>query len=118
MRASEQARRAETPVTPRLEAGSKTVHATDMAVARERWRSRLQHPCMRHFPLLCSAIACTVALVPLTLSAAEDTSPIFGVRIPAGYRHWELIAPSHEAGGFNELRAILGNPIAVKAYQG
>lgn len=56
--------------------------------------------------------------MPLKLSAADDdSSPIFGVRIPAGYRHWELIAPSHETGSFNELRGILGNPVAMKAYQ-
>lgn len=43
-------------------------------------------------------------------------SPIFGVTIPAGYRQWELIAPSHEAGSLGELRGILGNAVAVKAY--
>ena len=49
--------------------------------------------------------------------AADDSSPIFGVTIPAGYRTWELIAPSHEADGFNELRGILGNAVAMKAYR-
>jgi hypothetical protein len=49
--------------------------------------------------------------------ADDDSSPIFGVKIPAGYRQWELIAPSHEAGGFNELRGILGNAVSIKAYR-
>jgi Cytochrome P460 len=49
--------------------------------------------------------------------ADNDRSPIFGVEIPAGYRHWELIGSSQEAGGFDELRGILGNPIAVTAYR-
>jgi Cytochrome P460 len=63
-------------------------------------------------------LACAGVLTSPTLSAADgDSSPIFGVTIPVGYRQWELIAPSHEAGGFNELRAILGNPIAMKAYK-
>ena len=44
-------------------------------------------------------------------------SPIYGVTIPEGYRQWELVAPSHEAEKFNELRAILGNPKAIKAYR-
>lgn len=62
--------------------------------------------------------ACAVALTTLTRGeAADDRSPIFGVKIPAGYRNWELIAPSQEAGGFNELRGILGNDVAVKAYR-
>jgi hypothetical protein len=64
----------------------------------------------------CAVAAGVLALVPLTPSQADvDSSPIFGVRIPAGYRQWELIAPSHEAGGFNELRGILGNAIAMRA---
>jgi hypothetical protein len=46
----------------------------------------------------------------------EDFSPIFGVTIPAGYRQWELIAPSHEE-GFDELRGILGNTLSMKAYR-
>ena len=30
-------------------------------------------------------------------SADDNASPIYGVTIPAGYRQWQLIAPSHEA---------------------
>jgi len=68
--------------------------------------------------MLCVAAAYAVALMPVALSAAnDDGSPIFGFRIPAGYRQRELIAPSHEAGSFNELRSILGNPVAMKAYR-
>ena len=62
--------------------------------------------------------ACAAALTALARGEeADDSSPIFGVKIPAGYRGWELIAPSHEAGGFNELRGILGNAVAMKAYR-
>jgi hypothetical protein len=46
-----------------------------------------------------------------------NASPIYGVAIPAGYRQWELIAPSQEAGSLDELRAKLGNAIAMKAYR-
>jgi Cytochrome P460 len=68
--------------------------------------------------LRCVAAAGAIALmVPTDGGADDDSSPIFGVRIPAGYRQWELIAPSHEAGNFNELRGILGNAIAMKAYR-
>jgi hypothetical protein len=63
-----------------------------------------------------AATACIITLVPFAAGLADDVgSPIFGVRIPEGYRQWELIAPSHEEGSFNELRGILGNAIAVKA---
>lgn len=44
-------------------------------------------------------------------------SPIYGVGIPPGYRAWELVATSQEGGALNELRGIVGNSIAIKAYQ-
>jgi hypothetical protein len=48
--------------------------------------------------------------------AGDKASPIYGVTIPAGYRQWEVVAPSHEA-LLDELRVILGNPVAMKAYR-
>ncbi|MET4798606.1 cytochrome P460 family protein [Bradyrhizobium sp. LB11.1] len=47
---------------------------------------------------------------------AADASPIFGVTIPVGYKQWELIAPAEEAAPLNELRAVVGNQIAIDAY--
>jgi hypothetical protein len=44
-------------------------------------------------------------------------SPIFGVKIPAGYRDWKLISVAHEAGKLDDLRANLGNDVAIKAYR-
>jgi hypothetical protein len=46
----------------------------------------------------------------------EPSSPIFGVTIPDGYRDWKMIAVAHEA-GLDELRGVLGNDVAVRAYQ-
>ena len=63
------------------------------------------------------------AVAGLVVSAArasgqgEEASPIFGVRIPVGYRDWRLISVAHEAGSLNDLRAILGNDVAIKAYR-
>lgn len=45
-----------------------------------------------------------------------DASPIYGVTIPQGYRQWQVVAPSLEGDPLNELRVILGNPVAMKAY--
>jgi hypothetical protein len=50
-------------------------------------------------------------------NAENSASPIYGVTIPMRYRQWELIAPSQEAGSLNELRAKLGNGVAMKAYR-
>jgi hypothetical protein len=48
-----------------------------------------------------------------------DSSPIYGVKIPAGYRDWQLIAVNqlHFAGKGEQLRAQLGNDIAIKAFK-
>jgi hypothetical protein len=60
--------------------------------------------------MMVSGVAAKAAEAP-----SERASPIYGVTIPEGYRQWELIAPSLEAAPLNELRAVLGNPVAVKA---
>jgi hypothetical protein len=66
---------------------------------------------------LMSSAAGDAAAGRATASIGDDEgSPIFGVKIPTGYRQWELIAPSHEAGSLGELRTILGNAVAMKAY--
>jgi hypothetical protein len=70
-----------------------------------------------------SAVAFVWSALSLPSSAseapiAEDASPIFGVTIPKEYRQWALIAPAEEANPLNELRAVLGNAAAIKAYQG
>ncbi len=49
--------------------------------------------------------------------ADDQAAPIFGVKIPPGYRDWKLISVTHEEGDFNQLRAQLGNDIAIKAYR-
>jgi hypothetical protein len=49
--------------------------------------------------------------------ADEAAAPIFGIKIPSGYRDWRLISVAHEAGDLNDLRAVLGNDVAVAAYR-
>ena len=48
-----------------------------------------------------------------------EASPIFGVKIPAGYRDWQLIAVDQllVPGKADQLRAQLGNGIAVRAFK-
>jgi len=61
--------------------------------------------------------ACLMVPVAVTAgSMTDNASPIYGVTIPRGYRQWVMVAPSHEL-GLDELRVILGNPKAMKAYQ-
>jgi hypothetical protein len=65
-----------------------------------------------------AAVASSVAyMAPASGQAEEETAPIFGVKIPPGYRDWRLISVAHEEGNLNDLRAILGNDVAIKAYR-
>jgi hypothetical protein len=57
------------------------------------------------------------SLARATEDSGEAASPIYGVTIPPGYRDWQLISLTHEEGSFNQLRAQLGNDIAIKAYR-
>jgi len=48
---------------------------------------------------------------------AQEDAPIFVKEIPAGYRDWKVVSVAHEAGQLNDIRAVLGNDIAIKAYR-
>jgi hypothetical protein len=82
---------------------------------------------MKRIIFLLVAVASLAGLLVSRTSASgnarEETSPveaapIYGVTIPPGYRDWKLISVTHEDGDFNQLRAQLGNDIAIKAYRG
>jgi hypothetical protein len=63
-------------------------------------------------------LACVVAYVaPASGQADGEAAPIYGVKIPPGYRDWKLISVAHEEGNLNDIRAQLGNDIAMKAYR-
>jgi Cytochrome P460 len=64
------------------------------------------------------ALACVAAAVaPASGQSDGEAAPIFGVKIPAGYRDWQLISVAREEGDFNDLRAQLGNDVAIRAYR-
>jgi hypothetical protein len=65
-----------------------------------------------------AALTLTAAAVAMTGTWSGEPSPIYGVRIPQGYRQWTLVAPAEEAAPLNEIRAVLGNEVAIKAYRG
>jgi hypothetical protein len=65
------------------------------------------------------ALAGVVALAAPTSrpAASEEAAPVFGITIPPGYRDWRLISVAREEGDLNDIRAILGNDVAVKAFR-
>ena len=49
--------------------------------------------------------------------AAQGATPVFVKDIPPGYRDWRVVSVAHEAGELNDILAVLGNDIAIKAYR-
>jgi len=76
---------------------------------------------------VCATIAvCTLYVTKSTAQSAKEAeaqaesnaSPIYSITIPTGYRDWRLISAGHLAGGnLKQLRAQLGNDIAIKAFR-
>jgi hypothetical protein len=84
---------------------------------------------MRRIDLAAIALAVLAGLSAYMGSAAGqsngDAAPIYGIRMPEGYRDWHLISVKQltgkqlngSGGGLKQLRAQLGNDIAIKAFR-
>jgi Cytochrome P460 len=76
---------------------------------------------MKRIAFLVAAVATLAGVVAFTAPPAQHTDeaapPIFVTKIPPGYRDWRLISVAHEEGRNNDIRAILGNDNAIKAYR-
>jgi hypothetical protein len=46
----------------------------------------------------------------------ESSTDLRNKNLP-GYRDWRLISVAPEEGNLNDIRAILGNDIAIKSYR-
>lgn len=69
-----------------------------------------------------SAALAGIASVALIAAAyrgekSSPAAPVFGVTLPDGYHDWQLIAPAQEAAPFNELRVVVGNAVAMRAFR-
>jgi Cytochrome P460 len=56
-------------------------------------------------------------MFPSSGHAAEHDAPVFVTTIPSGYRDWRLVSVAREEGELDDIRAILGNDTAIKAYR-
>ncbi|MGD0988815.1 MAG: cytochrome P460 family protein [Candidatus Sulfotelmatobacter sp.] len=76
---------------------------------------------MRWLTLFLIALAAVAGFIAFSAAASgnadDEGAPIFGIKIPPGYRDWKLISVAHEEGNLNDIRAILGNDAAVTAYR-
>ena len=76
---------------------------------------------MKRIPILMIVVAVAVSLGgAMTFSAGGadyESTQVFGGKLPEGYRDWKLVSVAHEEGSLNDIRAILGNDVAIKAYR-
>src|SRR6266568_52925 len=76
---------------------------------------------MKWIAFLLVAVATVAGVVassaPASGNVDQEAAPIFGVKLPPGYRDWKLISVAHEEGNLNDLRAVLGNDKAINAYR-
>jgi hypothetical protein len=80
----------------------------------------------KHFAVLSGCGTLIVCILYFTSSEAQTgkraqgaatASPLFGIAIQPGYRDWKLVSVAHEEGNLNDIRAILGNDVAIEAYR-
>ena len=76
---------------------------------------------MRRISYILGAVVAMTGVVVYMARASEQAgggaTPTFGIKIPAGYRDWKVISVAHEAGNNDDLRAVLGNDVAINAYR-
>ena len=70
-------------------------------------------------------VGAVAATAPVLGQSDGEAAPIYGIKIPQGYRDWRLISVKRltgkqltgAGGALKQLRAELGNDIAIKAYR-
>ena len=67
--------------------------------------------------LLTAAVLIATTGEAMAQAPDEAVAPIYGVRIPAGYRDWALISMARVGAPLNDMRAKLGNEVAIRAYR-
>lgn len=76
---------------------------------------------MRRITILLIVVAALAAVVAATAPTSQPThsaaAAIFAGKVPAEYRDWRLISVAREQGSLDDIRAILGNDVAINAYR-
>jgi Cytochrome P460 len=65
-----------------------------------------------------AALAGTIAFIMSASGHADgEAAPIFGVKLPDGYRDWTLISIASVGAPVNDMRAKLGNDLAIETFR-
>lgn len=52
-----------------------------------------------------------------TQTGIKEPRPVNVTTIPSGYRDWKFVSAAHEADGLNDIRVVIGNDKAIRAYR-
>src|SRR5262245_14053518 len=63
-----------------------------------------------------TALVSAIALMASGLGT-EEADPVYGITLPSNYRDWPLITVARVGAPVNDMRAKLGNDIAIKAFR-
>src|SRR5688572_4628852 len=76
---------------------------------------------MKRMPVVLIAVAAVMGVVaataPTSQPADEAAVAIAAGKLPLEYRDWRLISVAREEGDLDDIRAVLGNDAAIKAYR-
>jgi len=74
-------------------------------------------PIVLLLPAIVALSGVAAGMAPKSGHAAGEAAPVFVTQIPPGYRDWRLVSVAREEGDLDDIRAILGNDTAIKAYR-
>jgi hypothetical protein len=79
---------------------------------------------MKRIALLLIAVVALAGVIAATSSTSQPAgdegaaaASIAAGKLPAGYRDWRLISVAREEAALDDIRAVLGNDVAIKAYR-
>jgi hypothetical protein len=76
---------------------------------------------MRRVVYIAAGVAVAAALitcvVPALGQSGGDATPIYGIKLPAGYRDWPVISIASVGPPQNDLRVKMGNATAMQAFR-
>jgi hypothetical protein len=72
---------------------------------------------MKRIALLFVAAATVTGVVPWVTPSSLGQEQVIVTKIPPGYRDWKFISAAHEADDLNDIRVVIGNDKAIKAYR-
>jgi hypothetical protein len=58
-----------------------------------------------------------MAVLAVSAQAGGEAATLYVKKVPPGYRDWRLISVAREEGTLLDIRAVLGNDAAIKAYR-